>query len=261
MVQDKPRPSRNKTLLELAQEWDALAPVRADQISSGRDFSFDHVLTPLMLDLAGPALRLAKNSGPVTLLDVGCGTGELTSHIAPLADRVIGIDISKRSLAIARTKLPSATFISGPLESCLADVVKERVNVVVAGMTLMSLPDLSSFADAVRRILPVGGRFIATLTHPWFWPWYWDYAREGWFSYSEEIAIEAPFRISSEQTEFVTTHFHRPLHRYVGEFERQGFDLELLQEPVPSPPVLGEQKPAWKYPRFLGIRWVRRGAG
>src|SRR5919205_3031690 len=47
---------------------------------------------------------------PAKTLDVACGTGFLTQH---LPGTVVGLDQSESMLAIARDRLPQATFVQG----------------------------------------------------------------------------------------------------------------------------------------------------
>jgi ubiquinone/menaquinone biosynthesis C-methylase UbiE len=47
---------------------------------------------------------------PATTLDVACGTGFLTRH---LAGAITGLDQSERMLTIARERVPEATFVRG----------------------------------------------------------------------------------------------------------------------------------------------------
>jgi ubiquinone/menaquinone biosynthesis C-methylase UbiE len=47
---------------------------------------------------------------PCQILDVACGTGFLTRR---LRGEVIGLDLSERMLAIARARVPEATFVRG----------------------------------------------------------------------------------------------------------------------------------------------------
>jgi len=58
------------------------------------DFQAD---VPIYLDLA------AKYSGPV--LEVGCGTGRVTAHLACAGHEVLGIDISRDALEVAQRHL------------------------------------------------------------------------------------------------------------------------------------------------------------
>lgn len=59
--------------------------------------------------IAGLAAALQRLA-PVRTLDVACGTGFLTRH---LPGELTGLDQSGRMLAIARARLPSATFVAG----------------------------------------------------------------------------------------------------------------------------------------------------
>ena len=48
---------------------------------------------------------LLDASGPLgTVLEIGCGSGELTLHLASRGNRVLGIDASPRAIALARAK-------------------------------------------------------------------------------------------------------------------------------------------------------------
>jgi SAM-dependent methyltransferase len=54
------------------------------------------------------------------LLDLGCGEGRLTSALATVSDRTIGIDISERALERARSRYPHIEFQQGDLPEALA---------------------------------------------------------------------------------------------------------------------------------------------
>jgi hypothetical protein len=51
----------------------------------------------------------------------------------------------------------------------------ESATAAVACMTLMTTPDLGSFAKAPASVLHEGAKFVATLSHPCFWPRYREY--------------------------------------------------------------------------------------
>src|SRR2546428_13594360 len=88
-------PCHPKTHAELAAEWDRLAEERHREIVSGEDLSFDKILAPTTLRLLEPADKTLT-------LDIGCGTGDFTLRLAQIAARVIGIEPSSASLAVAR---------------------------------------------------------------------------------------------------------------------------------------------------------------
>lgn len=243
----QPRRTRRKSTDEVAKEWDALAERRHEQIAQGLDYSFEVILAPLILDLLEQTNRRY-------VLDVGCGTGDLTAIVAPTCGRVIALDPSQASLSLARRSLASdVTFYLGALEKLAHQL--GPIPTVLAGMTLMSAPNLEDFVSALSSVVPPGGHFVATMTHPWFWPRYWEYENESWFRYDTEIFVEASFRIAADETDTRTTHVHRPLEAYFRALEQNNFVLETLREPMPphnNPPSI-----PWAFPRFLGFRWRR----
>ena len=79
------RKVEKKTISAIAAEWDALAPIRYQQIVSGADLTFTHVLAPAILSLAS-----AENAD--TVVDAGCGVGILTDLLAAQARKVVGVE-------------------------------------------------------------------------------------------------------------------------------------------------------------------------
>jgi|SRR2546422_4792655 len=247
------RPCAAKTHSDLALEWDQLAEERHRQIASGEDLSFKHVLVPM-------TLHLFEGADTALVLDIGSGAGDFTARLSRVAARVIGVEPSRASVAVARTTCHAARnvqFVQAPLEEAVGTLRGEPVTAAVALMTLMTTPDLKSFANALAVLLETGAMFIATISHPWFWPRYWEYDREAWFSYAEEIFIEAPFTISKCRTDVITTHVHRPLEQYVRVFAEAGFRLDALEEPMPSREIQALYPKPWQFPRFIGLRWVK----
>lgn len=246
-------PCPMKTPSQLTIEWDRLAHERHRQIASGKDISFDHVLAPL-------ALSLLEGADTTRLLDIGSGTGDLTCRFAHNAVKVIGVEPSHVSVAVARLScegLDNVQFIQQSLESAETTLVSIAPTAAVAAMTLMTAPELPGFARALSSILGTGATFVATIPHPCFWPTYWQYDDEPWFEYSKEIYITAPFVISQWPTDLATTHIHRPLEIYIREFRTAGFVLDSLVEPMPPPEIQSLYPQPWRFPRFVGLRWKK----
>lgn len=247
------RPCAPKGHAELAMNWDRLAEERHRQISSGIDLSFDHVIAPT-------AFHLLDGCDSSTVLDVGSGTGEFTARLAAAADSVIAIEPARTSTMIARNVCKyrqNIQFFETPLEDAVDLLTDVGATAAVAVMSLMTTPNLASFAGALAKLLRPQARFVAMLTHPCFWPKYWGYCESSWFQYDKEIFIEAPFAISKCATELTTIHIHRPLEQYVATFADAGFRLEKLAEPIPRPEVQALYPERWAFPRFIGLKWVR----
>jgi len=247
------RPCLVKNHADLVREWDQLAEERHRQIASGEDLSFHHVVVPT-------TWRLLEDADLDLVLDIGSGSGEFTAQLARRSRRVVAIEPSKASMALARGVFQDANNIrcvEAPLEEAAGLLDEEAATAAVALMTLMTAPDLRGLAKAAAGLLRSHALFIATLTHPCFWPRYWGYEQESWFRYEREIFIEAPFAISKRKTDVRTTHIHRPVEHYVSVFAEEGFRLDALVEPMPGPEIQSLYPRPWDFPRFLGLRWEK----
>ncbi len=234
----------------IAAEWDRIANVRHQQIENGNDLSFSHVLMPTVLDfLQGCDLN--------RVIDLGCGTGELTGELARVSGEVAGVDLSPLSIEIAEetcSGTSNTTFHAATIEGFAKHWTGQLFTTAVANMTLMTCLNLDSFLIATAKLVAPKGHLISTITHPWFWPSYWGYDDAEWFDYHREIDIEAPFRISREETHCITTHVHRPLSVYLNSLARQGFLVDRILEPYPNEDIQSLYPERWEFPRFLAFR-------
>lgn len=234
-----------KSAAMIISEWDALAPIRLRQITSGKDITYRHVLVPSIL-------ALVSGEVAATALDAGCGVGFLTDLLAEHAGEVVGVDPSAKSIVIARAHHGKrAKFIQDILES-YSKQNPSSADLVVANMVLMNVLDLDGFLAAAHRVLRPGGALVFSMTHPCFWPSYCGYAREPWFKYDQKIIVESPFGITAQPNcPLLSTHVHRPLDAYVQALRKALFSIEVLGEPMPSADVDALYPEPWTYPRYL----------
>lgn len=236
----------------IAIEWDSLAQLRHDQIMSGSDITFHKVLTPEIFTYIGS--RAFSN-----ILDAGCGTGALTVALAKNGGRVDGVDISGESIRIAQKgDVPKNVYFAKRSIEFHSENTKRRYDLIVANMLLMDVMYLRRVLASIELLLSPKGIFIFSVTHPWFWPEYYGYSEEEWFSYKEEIFIEGPFKISADRTssflsgdELRSTHVHRPLSMYIDTIGAVGLHIETVSEPMPTAEVEALYPKYWKGPRYL----------
>ena len=248
------RPVFDKSADDLRNEWDNIAMVRQRQMASGQDLSYRHVLLPTIVEL----LEGCDLTGG---LDVGCGTGEPTKTLASIAEWVVGVDASRRSVDIAianRYDRSNTAFYASLVEDFAQQWTGPCFTAAVANMTLMACLDLNALIEAVAKLLAPAGRLVATITHPWFWPYYWQYSDAIWFQYNQEIVLEGPFRISLDRTEFTTTHVHRPMSSYMDALSQAGFVIDRVVEPIPDQTIQSLYPKRWDFPRFLAFRAVAK---
>jgi 2-polyprenyl-3-methyl-5-hydroxy-6-metoxy-1,4-benzoquinol methylase len=239
------RKVQSKSQLDITAEWDALAPVRFQQITSHQDYTFWQILVPSVFAM----LKLTKAD---SIIDAGCGVGVLSDLLSKDQKKVVGIDPSAKSIFFAQKFVsPNARFVVTTLE----DYAKRNVpsvSVVIANMVLMDVIDLQAFLSAAFDVLRPNGSLIFTITHPFFWSEYYGYSAKPWFHYEQEAIIESPFRITSQpDCRLNSTHVHRPLETYLNVLFESGFVTELLQEPMPSHQVAQMYKKPWQVPRYL----------
>jgi SAM-dependent methyltransferase len=239
------RKVESKTQKQIIAEWDALAPIRFQQIMSRQDVTFWDVLLPSVFSM----LKLTKAD---TILDAGCGVGVLSALLHNEQRSVVGVDPSAKSIHIAQEQFsPGAKFVVSTLED-YANRNRPPVSVVIANMVLMDVLNLHAFLNAAFAMLRPNGSLIFSITHPFFWPDYRGYAAEPWFHYEEHATVVSPFRITSQpDCRLNSTHIHRPLEFYMSAFFETGFVTELLQEPMPPLDVAPKYRRLWRAPRYL----------
>jgi len=104
------------------------------------------------------AVQMAEVQPTDTIVDVACGTGDLTLKFARKNSRVMGIDFTDEMLAIARKKVPNASFVQGdalalPLSDASADIVS-------IAFGIRNVADWGKAINEFTRILRPGGRLI-----------------------------------------------------------------------------------------------------
>lgn len=131
------------------------------------------------------------------VLDIGCGTGQLTARIAERGAEVAGIDRSAGMIAEARANFPGIRFEQGDAASF---AFPERFDAVFSNAVLHWVRDADAVAACVADVLKPGGRFVAEfggrgnvaelvsaaksagaalgrrVEHPWYFPGVAEYA-------------------------------------------------------------------------------------
>lgn len=244
-----------KSNLEIAEEWNEIAYIRHQQIKQKRDISFHKVLLPTIFEVIED-MEMHFNK----IIDIGCGTGYLTNELTRYATKVLGIDISEKSIEIAiqeYSPTENLLFKNTSIEKIRKDKIR-KFDLAIANMVLMDVSNLEETLSAIYDSLNNEAEFVFTITHPFFWPKYWGYDNEDWFDYKKEIFIETDFKISNERTQKKTSHIHRPLERYFLSLRLNGFKIVNVIEPMPNEETMRLYSKKWKYPRFLLIHCKKR---
>ena len=105
------------------------------------------------------------------MLDAGCGEGYNTRLLARSGARIVGIDISKRMIQLARQEEQKEPLGIRYEVSSFADVAHfhdASFDTVVSFMALMDGPNFDGAVREIFRVLRPGGELIFSITHPCF---------------------------------------------------------------------------------------------
>lgn len=92
------------------------------------------------------------------VLDLGCGTGDLTAQLADRGALVTGLDASSAMVNEAQRKHPKLSFSLGDGQAL---AFEQEFDAVFSNATLHWMPRADAVAEGVARALRPGGRFVA----------------------------------------------------------------------------------------------------
>ena len=92
------------------------------------------------------------------ILDLGCGTGQLTAEIAAAGAGTLGIDSSPEMIGQARQNYPKLKF---QLADARTFISPEPFDAVFSNAALHWIPDAPAVVRTVFQALKPGGRFVA----------------------------------------------------------------------------------------------------
>ena len=220
----------------IAQAWDGNVELRSKELFNATDECYINIIRPWVLNKIRECTDKEDN-----LLDIGCGCGYLTNEIyLSERTRIIGIDISKKSISIAKSKFPNITF---DVKNFCNYKTNDRFDLCIAVMVMNNLPDIDKFCEQLFRILNDNGTAIIVIPHPCFWPE--KHINESTYSYLEEKTYNFKFS-TKKQKQYPSNvfYFHRPLEIYYNCFKKYGFTIESITElpeitKIENPDVIG----------------------
>lgn len=106
----------------------------------------------------GSLLELLAPQPGERILDLGCGTGQLTADIAASGANVVGLDSSTEMLGQARQNYPKLKFVLADATSFRLD---EPFDAVFSNAALHWVKNGEAAVESIAAALRSGGRFVA----------------------------------------------------------------------------------------------------
>lgn len=225
--------------MTLSEAWEAHARDWITWVRKPGHDSYDRYHRDQFLPLVPPPGRRT--------LDVGCGEGRLSRHLASLGHDVAGIDASPTLVAAARELSPDTELhVANAAALPFGDASFDQV---VSFMCLHDVDDLDAAVREVARVLEPGGVACIAVVHP--------INSAGRFERHGRFVIRGSYLASFRTSDFVERDGlrmtfesqHRPISAYFDALAAAGLVVDALREPVT------ESHDSWsRLPLFLHLR-------
>ena len=235
--------------------WEEHADWWIEGFTEGADPEYTEQILPL---------ALSELDGFGSVLDIGCGDGQISRLLARAGATVTGVDPTWNQVRVAaersggpqyaRAAADALPFPDASFDAAVACLVFEHIDAVDAAIA------------EVARVVRPGGRFSFFLNHPLL-----QTPGSGWIDDHmidppEQYWRIGPYLVESESVEQVEIgvyirFIHRPLSRYLNTLAEHGLVLERMIEPAPPQGFLDrapEYFAAATVPRLLYLRLRRR---
>lgn len=183
-------------------------------------------------------LRVVNLKPEESLLELGCGQGFFVEKFSRLSEKVVGVDLGKELIEIAKKKIPKAKFSVGNAESEKI-LVGEKFNVITIILALQNMKNLGAVVKNLDRLLTDNGKVLIVLNHPSFRvaknsEWGIDKERSIQYrrvdAYMSEMEIDIDMTPGKTSGKQITVSYHRPLQVYSKAFSKAGFGIVKIEE-------------------------------
>ena len=232
---------------DVCRYWEGNAENWTRLSRAGYDVYRDVLNTPAFLAMLPPVSGLAG-------LDIGCGEGTNTRHLARLGARMQAIDFAPTFIhhAQAEEEREPLGITYQVADGISLPFVDGSFDFAAAFMSLMDMPDQARALAEAARVLRPGGFLQFSILHPCFAPPHRRVVRDPagrtlaievgrYFqtdAYIDEwIFSEIPAEQRSGIEPFRIPVFHHPLSQWVDFIGSAGLVIEKFGEPCASPEV------------------------
>ncbi|MCK6691011.1 MAG: class I SAM-dependent methyltransferase [Thermoanaerobaculia bacterium] len=191
-----------------------------------------------------------------SILDAACGPGKYAEILLAQGATVTGFDISPRMIELAKERNRDAgVFFVHDLAQPLDMLAPGSFDVVLCALAMHYVEDWGPTIREFHRVLKPEGCLVLSIDHPFF---EYNFFRSS--RYFDTEAVQCTWKGFGQPVEVHS--YRRPLHACIAPLTENGFWIDRLVEPKPTPEF--EQYDARHYkelnafPSFMCIRAVRK---
>lgn len=244
-----PKNLQYPTQQEIQKRWDEGAEIWDAGYTKYGDAYRRNIFNPTLFPLIG-------NVKGKKILDAGCGAGYLCRLLAAKGAQVIGVDLSRKFIELARQYEKKKPMRIRYFRADLARISKLSTGFFDMVISVYVLCDVRNYDKAIKeiaRVLKPNGRFIFLIEHPCF-----SWGAGGWShvpldSHRTEdwlfFKVDNYFKRRTEECQWgqlpVLLTFYRPLSDYFHSLKKHGFFVLDLIEPRPTQRSLRRRPREW----------------
>ena len=182
-------------------------------------------------------LRLLDINGEI-ILDLACGQGFFAREFYKKGARVIGADISKELITLARKNSPqNIRFAVAPANN-LDFLPAKSVDKITVIMSIQNIEDVSGVFKECHRVLKLNGKLFIVMSHPAFRvpkksSWGYDEKNKIQYrrvdSYLSQSKVKIQMHPGANPSDY-TISFHRSLQFYFKLLRKNNFCVSRLEE-------------------------------
>jgi len=144
------------------------------------------------------------------ILDLGCGTGQLTAKIAESGAEVIGIDSAPEMIEKAQENYPQLKFKVADAKSF---ELSQPVDAVFSNAALHWISEADEVINSINKSLKTGGRFIA------------EFGGRGNIDSIVKALYKALEKIGLKKQSELNPWYFPSIGEYAAKLEKQGFEV------------------------------------
>ncbi|MBF2022177.1 MAG: methyltransferase domain-containing protein [Hydrococcus sp. C42_A2020_068] len=177
------------------------------------------------------------------ILDLGCGTGQLTAAVVQAGATVMGIDSAPNMIEKARQNYSHLHFNVADDRDFQVD---RPLDAVFSNAVLHWIPEVDAVIRCVSRALKSGGRFVA------------EFGGQGnvqAITRALEVALE---EFSWLDSQLINSWYFPSIGEYASQLEQQGFEVVYATLFARPTPLEGRESGMADWLRMFGNRFLQR---